>query len=177
VSCVGGDVSPQLGFQDDGYDYHQHLRVIGGENSMGQTVRHRPYSVRCEGMPHGFNSQLSVLSALLHSLGGVVRHQVFVPTKIAKPVRLAPDRRAYDAQSLDHVPENPFEAEVRQSRARPKPAAEAGTIASELEELEAAMNSDLEEDDDWVLNDDFVHCALDTQVDLSPQACHVAWRR
>lgn len=106
--------------------------------------------------------------------------QVFVPTKIAKPVRLAPDRRAYDAQSLDQVPENPFEAEVRQSRARPKPTAQAGTMASELEELEAAMNSDLEDDEDWVLNDDFVHCALDTQVYPSRHAtsdCHVASRR
>lgn len=103
--------------------------------------------------------------------------QVFVPTKLAKPVPLAPDRRAYDAQSLDHVPENPFEAEVRQSRARPKPAAQAGTLASELEELEAAMNSDLEDDEDWVLNDDFVHCALDTQVYLSRPKRLVTSRR
>ena len=29
--------------------------------------------------------------------------QMFVPTKAAKPVRLAPDQRAYDAQQLDKV--------------------------------------------------------------------------
>jgi hypothetical protein len=28
---------------------------------------------------------------------------MFVPTKAAKPVRLAPDQRAYDAQQLDKV--------------------------------------------------------------------------
>jgi hypothetical protein len=49
---------------------------------------------------------------------------------------------------------------MRQSRARSKPSANVGTLANELEELEAAMDSDLEDDEDWVLNDDFVQGAL-----------------
>ena len=88
------------------------------------------------------------------------------------------DRKVYNARDLDHVPDDPFEVKFGTARvkglgeSKPKPTAKTAAPAEDapqsrkavLEELEAAMASDAEEEEDWVLNDDFVNCALETEV-------------
>eukprot|EP00959_Pyramimonas_sp_CCMP1952_P245119 5122900-Pyramimonas_sp.AAC.1 len=103
--------------------------------------------------------------------------QVFVPSK-REPVVLPEDRKVYNARDLDHVPEDPFEVKFGTAKvkglgeSKPKPVAKTAAPAENdaplsrkavLEELEAAMASDAEEEEDWVLNDDFVNNALENE--------------
>lgn len=92
---------------------------------------------------------------------------MFVPSKPAERRALAVDKRAYDASRLASVPADAFDPEASLAPAKgasAKPRAEEGTLSHELAQLELAMDSDLEEEEDWVLNDDFVANALQLGV-------------
>jgi hypothetical protein len=94
---------------------------------------------------------------------------------------LPDDRKVYSATLLDHVPLDPFEVRYGTARVKglgelavkavPKGAprvTEATSRKAVLEELEAAMASDAEDEEDWALNDDFVSCALKNDDALKP---------
>jgi len=99
----------------------------------------------------------------LRSIGNNGGDTMFVPSKPAERRALAVDKRAYDASRLASVPADAFDPEASLAPAKgasAKPRAEEGTLSHELAQLELAMDSDLEEEEDWVLNDDFVANAL-----------------
>mmetsp|Transcript_13702 Transcript_13702/g.18811 ORF Transcript_13702/g.18811 Transcript_13702/m.18811 type:complete len:582 (+) Transcript_13702:106-1851(+) len=117
----------ELGFDDDGYDYSQHLRVMNNQ-------------------------------------GG--NESVFVPTKASRPVVLPEDTRVYDAACLasSSLESSSAPPVVRTAAGGPR----GGARAQDLAELAAALEAELEEED-WVLNDDFVQCALQGDEDEEDQ--------